>query len=496
MKIFGIDLPFSFVIDQFSQSYNHPFSQFGISPTYKWVKVHLGNSNIQLSQIASAGHGFNGIGIELNPKQIRFSAFYGRLNLTGNDDTVSSRYERPKYSGVGYGVKLGIGSVDNYIDLSYFHGRDDGSSSLNNTQKPLENAVIGMDFKVRLLKVASLTGSFAVSGSTKDQPVENNDPKSGKSPSKSRGIFSTYNSGNIPAWALESAFSIDLKNFRSLLSYRKVRSDFISLGTPGTLNNGQTITLNSGLSLAKGKLNINATMVQQRNDENTESAGQLNMITGDINMNATLSDRFNFNLDAKGYKIKQNEGTLFLSDDKGLDQQIFQINFSPVYRFLPGKDDKTLNGNFNIGLFYDKNPLTGPSNQNKNLSASLTYDWVRTEKTANLSLTASYNRFVQSGSLSSSLGATVGAGTHLFKNKKLNLIGSLGYAYNSNNPGDSKGNITLSCNAIYRPDKNSFTFFVNYNVTPHDTRYGMTDYLPYKTTTNKLSAGITYTSSF
>jgi hypothetical protein len=441
MQIFGIDLPFSFTINQFSQNYTHPFTQFGISPTYKWAKVHLGISNIQLSKVSAAGHAFNGVGIELTPEKIRFSAFYGRLNLTGIDDTISGSYERPKYSGVGYGVKLGIGSIDNYIDLSYFHGRDDGSSSINNSQKPFENEVIGMDFKVKFRRVASLAGSFAVSGSTKDKLIAENDSKSsGKTPSKGKGIFSTYDSGNIPAWALESAFSLDLKNFRSVLSYRKVQSDFKSSGTLGTLNDGQTISLTNGFSLAKGKLNINTIILQQSNDENRESTGDLNAIFGAANM--------------------------------------------------------TLSGNLNFCRLHYKDLFTGDPIQNNNLSASLAYDWRLAENSTNFSLKASYERFVQSGRLSSSLGATMGAGADVLKNKKLNLNGTVSYIYNKYTPGDSKGNISVSLNAGYHSNQKSFNFFVNYSVIPQDKRYNPFDYMPYKTTTQNLTAGISYTLYF
>jgi hypothetical protein len=441
LQIYGIDLPFSFAIDQFSQSHTHPFTHFGITPSYKWAKVHLGISNIQLSEGSASGHGFNGVGIELTPDKLRFSAFYGHLNLAGIEDTSSNPFERPGYSGIGYGAKLGFGTSENYIDLSYFHGRDDRLSFIGNSQNPFENEVIGMEFNVKLLKVASLTGSFAISGSSNDQPVDENDPNSsGKTHSKSRVIFSTYNSSNIPAWALESAFSLDLKNFRSLLSYRNIRSDFRSMGTPGGLNDGQTISLASGFSFVQGKLNINTLIIQQRIDEKKESAGDLNAIYVTDNM--------------------------------------------------------TVNGNFNIRRFNIKDLFTGEAIQNKNLSASLNYNWLLTQKQTNFSIAASYDRFVQYGSSVSSLGATLGAGTYLLKTKTLNLNGTIGYIYNKNNPGDSKGNITFSGNAGYQRGLKSFSFFINYSVIPHDTRYSAFDYMPYKTTTHNLTAGISYAIHF
>jgi hypothetical protein len=418
IQIFGIDLPFSFIMNRFSQSYTHPFTQFGISPTYKWVKLNLGSSNIRLSQICSAGYTFKGTGIELTPNKLRLSAFYGSLIKTENNDTSWAGYGKPKYSGIGYGAKLGFGTIDNYLDLSYFHGVDDGSvSSFNNAPVPDENEVIGIDFKVKLHKVASLTGSVAANT-----------------------IYSTYNSGNIPPWALEAAFSLDLKNLRSTLSYRNVRSDFRSMGISIKMNDGQTISLTNGLTLAKWKLNVNTIIMQQSNDESIESSGE---------MNAILSS-----------------------------------------------GNKTISGNLNFRRFCEKHPVTGQANQTDNLSASVIYNSLMAEKSTNFSLTASYNSFVSPGSSSSTFMAALSAGTNLMKNRSLNLNGSAGYSYNDIRPGDLKGNFTFSCNASFQPRQNSVDFFVSYSVMPHDERFSMIDYTPYHVTTQNLTAGISYTVRF
>jgi hypothetical protein len=226
-----------------------------------------------------------------------------------------------------------------------------------------------------------------------------------------------------------------------MISYRKVQPDFKLSGDPYPFNNGQTISFINAFSLAKGEININTNITQHSNDKNIEWAGELNVQTR--------------------------------------------------------KDNKTISGNLNIFRGYDKNPLTRPANQNKNLSASLTYNWLITGKSINFSLMVSYNRFVQSGSSASSIGAILGVEAQLLKNKKMSLNGTIGYDYNNNHPGDSKGNITLSCKAGYKLDHNcAFSFFVNYMVTPVDRRYNSIDNFAYKTTTNTLTAGISYTSSF
>ena len=82
--VYGVALPFSFVVNQYSKSYSQPFTQFGLSPTYKWAKLHLGYRSIQFSPMTFDGQSFRGLGLELTPKLFRFATFYGKLNRKVN----------------------------------------------------------------------------------------------------------------------------------------------------------------------------------------------------------------------------------------------------------------------------------------------------------------------------------------------------------------------------------------------------------------------------
>ena len=53
--IYSVALPFSFIVNQYSRSYTSPFTQFGISPTYKWAKLHLGYRYVPMSPFTFDG---------------------------------------------------------------------------------------------------------------------------------------------------------------------------------------------------------------------------------------------------------------------------------------------------------------------------------------------------------------------------------------------------------------------------------------------------------
>ncbi len=58
--IYGIALPVNIVVSEQERDFRQPFNRFGISPTYKWVKLHAGYQNLNFSTYSLAGHAITG----------------------------------------------------------------------------------------------------------------------------------------------------------------------------------------------------------------------------------------------------------------------------------------------------------------------------------------------------------------------------------------------------------------------------------------------------
>ncbi len=123
-----LDLPFSFIVGKYQTQFTKPYLQFGISPRYKWATLHLGNANLSFNPYTLSGHSFAGVGVELNPKNFRFAAMYGKRNAAVEVDTTISNTKIPSFKRMGYGAKNGYGTADNFINLIYFHAKDDVNS--------------------------------------------------------------------------------------------------------------------------------------------------------------------------------------------------------------------------------------------------------------------------------------------------------------------------------------------------------------------------------
>ena len=128
LSIWGWQAPFSYSVGSQERGYTQPFNRYGLSPYYKWVKLHLGYRTMRFNPYTFAGLQFFGAGIELEPKGFRFGAFYGRFNKPIAQDTLGAIIPIPAYRRMGMGVKIGAGSRRNYIDLMFFRAEDDASS--------------------------------------------------------------------------------------------------------------------------------------------------------------------------------------------------------------------------------------------------------------------------------------------------------------------------------------------------------------------------------
>jgi hypothetical protein len=79
---------------------------------------------------------------------------------------VQGRFRFPQYSRKGYGIKIGVGNSSRYLDVIYFHAKNDSNSASvvnRNFIRAQENAVLGSSFKLTMLKKKMIfTGDMTI----------------------------------------------------------------------------------------------------------------------------------------------------------------------------------------------------------------------------------------------------------------------------------------------------------------------------------------------
>ncbi|MGB2845938.1 MAG: hypothetical protein WBB93_00115 [Saprospiraceae bacterium] len=147
--IAGIQAPFSFLYSNGNSIYHLPAYTFaGISPTYKWGTVHLGDRSLELSPYTLSGHQFRGIGLELKPGRFRFTGMYGRLKRAVADDYLTLQGLDPAFKRMGWGIKSGYETEKAKIALTMFHAQDETSSipfeAHTSILQPAENLALAL----------------------------------------------------------------------------------------------------------------------------------------------------------------------------------------------------------------------------------------------------------------------------------------------------------------------------------------------------------------
>lgn len=503
-SVYGVSLPFSFAVSQFSDSYTTPFSQFGISPSYKWATLHLGYRNISFSPLVFDGHSFLGGGVELTPRNLYFGAFYGRLNKAISEVNTMERNIEPQYERTGYGVKAGIGEDHTNFSLQYFHAKDDESSierandSLT-TILPQENSVVGSSWKFTFFKKLSLTGDAALSVLSRDLSYTALDSIGEKKvPSVLKKLI-PINASSVISWSGQVQLALMLNNFNAILGYRRVQPDFKSLGVPYALDDVEMISANINTSLNKGKINLNGSFNSQHNNLENMLISKLVTRTGNLSVNTFVNQYLNINMNLTGVRILQKDGLLELSDLERLDQMMITAVLAPSLNFSNYSHQHSISGSIAYTNLNDQNPTTRDQTNGNNISTSLNYGLYFTQKYFNINSTILYSVYGQQNSQYESLGFNVGGGAQLLKSRILNLQGSVGYFLNKASNSETGNNFTFSFNGSYMLFKShSIGLFANYIITPPVNLNPLNDInnVPYSVNSKMLSGGITYAYNF
>jgi hypothetical protein len=502
--VYNFSFPFSFVLTQYSSSYTTPFAQFGVSPTYKWIKLDLGYRTINMSPLVFGGQSFLGAGLELNPGIFRFAAFYGSLNKATSEDTTSGHLAQPQFGRIGYGVKIGVGTDANHFDLLYFHAHDDSGSIrlINDTAaiRPQDNSVIGAGFKLSFLHHRIIwSGDIAASAITRDlaaQKVNRDTLTNAFDKLASRLI--DYRNSTVVGFSGQTLLTLLLKSFSTTLGYRRVQPDFTSLGVPYMLNDMQTFQCNAGLILDKGKVNLNANLNDQQTGISGKEASKLNTFTGAFNLGAMLSTHANLSLAFSTVDITQADGTTHLSDTARMNEQVYTLSVTPGFNFGSASLLSSLSLSATWSLLKDNNAFTAPSDQSNTLTGLISYTCSFPKESFSLNGSILGNRFAQDTNVYTSIGINIGGGAQLLKKKNLGIQLTLGYLLNHYTLSAVSNNITGSANVRYTVAKHhSFSAYFNLVTTPPTSNYlNLQQKLPYAVSTTNIAGGLSYNYSF
>ncbi|MCO5233728.1 MAG: hypothetical protein M9888_08350 [Chitinophagales bacterium] len=256
-------IPFSFYFSNYGTGINTlSFKRFGISPSYKAIKLHLGYRSYVLSPYALTGMTMLGGGVELTLKKFNFLAFAGKVAepyFMGNQYATFADSDIDFYKRWAYGVRLGFGKPSNSFKIHLFHAKDNPKTGSIDTLVrsqilPSENLVLGLETQQTIFKILTFSANGAASLFT---PNLNGDPiKDNNKWLKGFNFINTTNSSSRMSFAYDAKISVRIKTMNVGFKYQHIDPFYSSLGVSFLQTNYNNYLADLSGSLFKGKLSL------------------------------------------------------------------------------------------------------------------------------------------------------------------------------------------------------------------------------------------------
>lgn len=297
-SVYGFSFPFSFTYSNQQTNYSQPFNfnQFGMQPSYKWVKTYVGYNTMSFSPYSLNSHQFLGGGIELTPPDLglKFSAMYGRLVKDVEWDSTKIG-QIPYYERYGFATKIGYSGDIGNIDLSVFKAWDKENSIAGVPDSlgisPKENMVYTVNIGKTFYKKIKFAGEYAGNALTQDIRQKDNESIT------KRGMFFLINPNGTTAYSKAMKGSVDyLAGTYTLgVAYERVDPNYNTLGAYYTNNDFENIALTFSKQLNEGKINLSGNLGKQRNNLDKSKISTSENFLGSLNVSYAPGGRYTFN---------------------------------------------------------------------------------------------------------------------------------------------------------------------------------------------------------
>ncbi len=389
--IAGVDLPFLLVIGDQQRSFQQPFNQFGISPKYKWAKLHLGYQDVSFSKFTMAGYRALMAGVELNPGKFRFGFLYGRFQKAVEEDTTAV-YDPSKfisdvpvaaYERKGFAVKVGVGTEEEHVDLVLLRAKDDPRSirrPVRTALAPAGNLVAGLKGRVKLAKALHWDFDVAASEYVRDVEAPALTGDAGPITTALSGILGP-NTSSQSLMALETGLQLKRKRARYKLTYRRVDPDFKSMGAYYLQTDVEQVTGTVTATLLKGRLSTNLTAGWQHNNLKKLRESTARRIIGNLSLNYTAKKVFGCLVNYTNFGITQTPERRSVNDTTLLEQVSQNLLVQPRARFAAANGGHMATYTFNYFALSDRSENAFSSAQLTGFHNDLAYtrNWKRAQ---------------------------------------------------------------------------------------------------------------------
>ena len=454
LTVYGISMPFSLTWYNNNKkgSFSQPFNQFGISPTYKWLTLHLGYRNLTFSEFTLNGYTFLGAGLEARPGKLRLGAVYGKFNQNSTYDLAMAD-SMPKLTRTGWAAKVGYGTESRFIDLSVVRIGDntknfDSLAFKPGMPTPEQNIAFGLTSRFAFTPELMFTFDGSYSFYTKNRMELAPDSISDGWLRLANGLI-TVNGTTSYFRAFKTSLSYRFTpTIVTGIEYRRIDPGFRSMGSYFFNNDVQHITFNQTVGLMDGKVNLNGSLGIQNDNLDGSKANTAHRLIGSFSGNYTINE--NWALDASFNNYSTNQRAYKTAGSDSL--LIFQVNrtFMLMPRFTKATPTAShmVMLNLNYTTLDDRNKATSDMVDTDTYMAMLLYNFGLPALRLNISAGANYTSMTNKNFKNVMVGGNLNL-SKTFLSDKLSLNWSNNIMSNKIND-DSGLIINSALNGAYR----------------------------------------------
>lgn len=417
-KSFSLPVNINYSNQQFS--YGYALNRIGISPTYKWIKGHIGWSSMEFSPLVMNRKQFLGLGVELKPGIWTFQGFAGRFeNPAAVRDTVLyGAILIPNFRRNAFGVNIGVGKLKNKINLSLLSVQDDLNTLLNNDNSslrsmPQDNLVGGLGFRITPLKGLTLESDLAASILTNNKNSQELILEEAQFlQSLITPTLSTQISGSA-----QTKLRYSFKNISLGTEYRRIEPRYRSFGLPFMQNDIQTISAFTNMALFKSKIMLNVQVGHQSNNLRNNRAFTTTRLVSNLNLNWRVTDQFIGNVIWTNFVNDTEPGLLELSDTLRFTMVSDNMGVALNYRKKDKKDRWNFSLSANRQTLQDLSLVNRLNNDIANYQITIAGGKKLDDQGLHIKGSAMYSKFDGSFKNQKRYGGNIGLDKLLFKDK-------------------------------------------------------------------------------
>ncbi len=301
IKIGQVSIPFSAVMNAQNRSFTQPFNQYGLSPKYKAITLHMGYRSLRFSDFSLSGNQFLGAGIEITPKKsfVRGRLLYGRFaKAVDGYFTDGKVVGEPSFERWGYGGQIELGSTKNNFSVILFRAQDDVNSiedfANDATIKPGENLIFGITTNQKIGKNITFAGEIDWSAYTKDKRLEETVLEGYTYLNNIAPLFNA-NSSSTLSKAIKFNADYNHKIFKVGLAFRRVDPEYQTMGSVYLNNDFQDIQGKTSFRLFKNKIVISSSLGLQNNNLDNSKATEMSRLISSVNLNYNINENWMLN---------------------------------------------------------------------------------------------------------------------------------------------------------------------------------------------------------